>query len=218
MSFEQFKEFFDKHPDLDNTEYYAEFPETNKSTIRSWKSRLTTPPEPPKPPTPTVPTKEKDDSFKKEYAKLLMKETGARETEFEGVDLDTTIIILRNRQKDQQVMAQQTGSERTSNTSILPVPKPIGQSNKQFGIDEYIVFDGGQQINAEPGIGIGGRYHIGPHTGRPVLPQAFYHQQVDPLVTSVIGVGGIFIGVLGPRVHLIEIQIKLPVMGDLNSR
>ena len=144
MSYDEFKEFYDKHPDLDNTEYYAEFPETNKSTIRSWKSRLATPPEPTPPPVPVqAPAKKPDDSFKKDYAKLLMKETGSRETEFEGVDLDTTIIILKNRQKDQQVMAQQNpGSERTSNTSILPVPKPIGQSNRKFGIDEYIAFDG----------------------------------------------------------------------------
>ena len=37
---EEFIEFFNRHPDLDNTEYYAEFPEANKSTIRSWKATL----------------------------------------------------------------------------------------------------------------------------------------------------------------------------------
>ena len=138
----EFVEFHEKHPDLDNQEYYAEFPETNKSTIRSWKlkvRKVQEPASPSQPDPPTIPSisTEGYEEQQKEYIKLLMTQTGSKETEFEGVDALSKIMVLKNRLKAQQGQPP----SRTPNSSILPNPKPIGQSTATFGIDEYIAFD-----------------------------------------------------------------------------
>ena len=133
-TYEQFKEFYDKHPDLDNSEYYSEFPTGNKSTLRTWKNRAATPAT--APPTPTIKNDKKEyDAMQKEYIKLLIGQTGSKEAEFEGVDDKSIVLILKNR------LRAQKEARPPSNTSILPSPKPIGSTGKKFGIDEFIVFD-----------------------------------------------------------------------------
>ena len=139
MSYEQFKEFHVKHPDLDNQEYYKEFPETNKSTIRSWKLRARKPIEVP-PPEPTEEEAEKANGYEEEVLKLLCTQTGTPYSDFEGVDSKSAILILKNKQKSLQLQ-EQDKPDRPSNTSILPAPNPIGQNVKKFGIDEFIDFD-----------------------------------------------------------------------------
>lgn len=144
MSYEKFVEFHGNHPDLDNTEYYAEFPDVNKSTIRSWKSRAIKPTEPE--PTPSVqplPSQQTADDNKgyeeqtDHYIQLMMTQTNSKASEFEGVDKLSMILVLKNKLKAQQ---GQTPS-RASNSSILPSPNPIGQSTNKFGIDQYIDFN-----------------------------------------------------------------------------
>lgn len=136
-TYQKFKEFYDKHPDLDNGEYYAEFPTGNKSTIRSWKNRAAyVAPAPPTPPT----TSNKVDSYalmQKELIASLMTQTESKATEFEGVDDKSVLLILKNRLR----AIKEQKPARAGNSQILPNPKPIGQNNKKFGIDEYIVFD-----------------------------------------------------------------------------
>ena len=139
MSYEQFKEFHKKHPDMDNQEYYAEFPETNKSTIRSWKSRAISPIETP-PPLPTEEEAEKAIGYEDEYLKLLCTQTGTPYSDFEGVDSKSAILILKNKLKSQQLQEPDEPG-RPSNSAILPAPRPIGQNVRKFGIDEYIDFD-----------------------------------------------------------------------------
>jgi len=129
--------FHDKHPDLDNTEYYAEYPETNKSTIRSWKSRASKPIETP------LPTKEEADKvagWDEEMVKLLCTQTKTPFNEMEGVDTKSALLILKNKLKNQQTQEPEK-QNRSTNSSILPAPAPIGQNKKKFGIDPYIVFD-----------------------------------------------------------------------------
>ncbi len=140
MSYEKFKEFHGKHPDLDNQEYYAEFPETNKSTIRSWKTRARKPIEVP-PPEPTEEEAKQGNGYEEEYLKLLCTQTGTPYSDFEGVDSKSAILILKNRQKGIQLQELDKPS-RASNSSILPAPAPIGQGKKKFGLDQYIEFDG----------------------------------------------------------------------------
>ena len=138
MSYEQFKDFHVKHPDLDNSEYYAEFPETNKSTIRSWKNRIRTPKPIP------LPTKEEAAEYQgleEEMVKMLCTQTNTPLTEIEGVDNKSALIILRNKAKNQALQEANQTKSRTSNSSILPSPAPIGQSKEQFGLDPYINFD-----------------------------------------------------------------------------
>ena len=136
-TYQEFKEFYDKHPDLDNGEYYAEFPTGNKSTIRTWKNRAAYIAPPPNTP-PTQPSANKEfDAMQAEYIKILMTQTNSKEVEFEGVDGKSKLLILKNRLRAQQ----ETPPSRGSNAPILPNPKPIGQSNEKFGLDDYIEFD-----------------------------------------------------------------------------
>lgn len=145
MSYEEFVEFHKKNPEMDNTEYYEAFPDVNKSTIRSWKSRanqVSTPTPPP--PTPTPPEKdvgkyEGYEENQKHYIQLLMTQTETKEAELKGLDMKSKILVLRNRLQAQQDQKQKEG--RGSNSSILPAPAPIGQNKKEYGIDDYIVFD-----------------------------------------------------------------------------
>jgi hypothetical protein len=134
ITFDDFKAFHDVHPDLDNGEYYAEFPTANKSTIRSWKNKLRVPP-----PQPNTPPQPNDDvrELEEYLIQTLIQQTNTNARELEGLDNKSKIVILRNRQK----ALSEDKVKRTPNSSILPAPKPIGQSNKKFGIDEYIVFD-----------------------------------------------------------------------------
>ena len=138
VTYDEFKEFYDRHPDMDNGEYYAEFPTGNKSTIRTWKNRAAfKPPVEPTPPT-TPPSKNGDyDAMQAEYIKILMNQTNSKESEFEGVDAKSKLLILKNRLRTQKEQKPSRGS----NAPILPNPRPIGQSNEKFGLDDYIVFD-----------------------------------------------------------------------------
>ena len=139
MSYEQFKEFHGKHPDMDNAEYYAEFPETNKSTIRSWKTRVNKPMEVPTP-LPTEAEANKALGYENEYLKLLCTQTGTPYADFEGVDSKSAILILKNKLKGIQLQELDKPG-RPSNSAILPAPKPIGQNKRTFGIDEFLEFD-----------------------------------------------------------------------------
>ncbi|KKL60268.1 hypothetical protein LCGC14_2207010 [marine sediment metagenome] len=137
ITYDKFKEFYDKHPDLDNSEYYNEFPTGNKSTIRSWKNKAAPKAEPPA----TTPPSTKDEGFdamQSDYIQLLTIQTKSNATEFEGLDEKSILVLLKNRLRAQQ---EQKPPSRASNGPILPHPKPIGQTNKTFGIDDYIVFD-----------------------------------------------------------------------------
>ena len=134
MSKEEFEEFYKKHPDLDNGEYYAEFPDTNKSTIRSWKHQLM---QPATPAAPSTPTKSADNSeLEDEYIKLLTAQAKVDPKELEGLDNKSKILILKNKQK---ILSEKKPT--TSGGSILPQPLPPSHTEKHRGIDKYIEFD-----------------------------------------------------------------------------
>ncbi len=137
ITYEDFKVFYDKHPDMDNSEYYAEFPLGNKNTIRSWKNKAAPKAVPP-PDTPPATKEEGFDAMQSDYIQLLTTQTKSNATEFEGLDDKSILLLLKNRLRAQQ---EQKPPSRASNGPILPNPKPIGQTNKKFGIDDYIVFD-----------------------------------------------------------------------------
>lgn len=144
VDYKEFVEFHTKHPDLDNTEYYAEFPDVNKSTIRSWKSRVSKPKI--ETPLPTPAEADRAGGYDDELVKLLCTQTNTPFTEFEGIDTKNALLILKNKMKGLQLkkLAEaelEKKPDRGSNTSILPSPKPIGSNTKQFGLDPYIEFD-----------------------------------------------------------------------------
>ena len=132
VSYDDFKEFHERHPDMDNSEYYAEFPEVNKGTLRSWKAKVQ------KPAQETPQEKPKQEgTWDNEYYKSLCTQTNTPMSEFEDVDLQSAIKVLRNR----LVSQQKEKPKPSSNLPILPHPAPIGQNKKKHPIDPYIVFD-----------------------------------------------------------------------------
>ena len=142
MTKEEFVEFHAKHPDLDNSEYYAEFPDISQSTIRSWKSSVRTqnitPPTPQ--PLPIQAVANDNNEYEEQtnhYITLMMTQTGTKASELEGVDEKSKILILKNKLKNLQLQP----TNRAANSSILPSPSPIGQNQNKFGIDEYIAFN-----------------------------------------------------------------------------
>ena len=139
MNYKEFKEYYDENPDLDNLEYYEKYPETNKSTIRSWKSRAGKPIEIVDP-TETEIDNAKGFEEQTDYLlQLLMTQTGSKESEFKGLDKNSQLILLKNRKSAQDKETKK--SKPGSNSGILPAPLPPGRSNQEFGIDKYIEFD-----------------------------------------------------------------------------
>jgi hypothetical protein len=138
ISYNEFEAYYENNPDLDNAEYYERFPETNKSTIRSWKSRLAHIEEPVL--EEDVKQSEGYEEIEGEYIKLLMTQTDSKESEFKGVDNKSKLLILKNRVASQN--ENKLNKKRPLNTTILGQPAPIGQNKKRFGIDDYITFDG----------------------------------------------------------------------------
>ena len=140
VEYNEFVEFHKKHPDLDNTEYYAEFPDTNKSTIRSWKSRAAKPViETP------MPTKKEAEEKGKGYEEIAIESlctiTKTDPKSIAMLSPADQIAFLKNK-RDNLADQEPEKEDRGSNSSILPSPKPIGSNARKFGIDEYIAFDG----------------------------------------------------------------------------
>ena len=139
VKYEEFKVFHGKHPDLDNAEYYAEFPDTNKSTIRSWKNKANKPANEPLPPSePPANVNDDYDKLEEFLITTLITQTGTKEHEIEGLDNKNKIIVLQNKAK---ALSEKQGKGRAPNSSILPAPKPASVTTKKFGLDEYIIFD-----------------------------------------------------------------------------
>lgn len=136
ISYNEFVAYYENNPDLDNAEYYERFPETNKSTIRSWKSRLAN--IEPEIQEEEVKQSEGYEEIEKEYIKLLMTQTDSKESEFKGVDNKSKLLILKNRVAGQK----ENNKKIPANSTILGLPKPIGQNQKEYGLDDYITFDG----------------------------------------------------------------------------
>jgi hypothetical protein len=67
---------------------------------------------------------------------MLMTQTGTKQAELKGVDAKSQIIVLKNKLRVQKEQAAK--KPKTSNSSILPMPTPIGQQTSFFGIDDYI--------------------------------------------------------------------------------
>jgi len=143
ISYDEFVEFHKKHPDMDNTEYYSEFPDVNKSTIRSWKSRVNMP----KTNIP-MPTKQEAKKFEgaeeneKYLIDVLMNQTNSKPTEFEGIDNRSKLLILKNRKR--ALDEENANKKPTSNSGILPKSATIGQITEEIGLSKYITFDKNQ--------------------------------------------------------------------------
>jgi len=137
IQYSEFKEYHDNNPNLDNIEYYEKFPDTNKSTIRSWKSRAAHIEVVEEPTENQAKQSEGYEELEAEFIKVLMVQTSSNESELKGLDNKSKLLILKNRKAAQE----KENKNKNQNSGILPSPKPIGQGKKRFGLDDYIVFD-----------------------------------------------------------------------------
>lgn len=140
VDYTEFVEFHKKHPDLDNQEYYAEFPDTNKSTIRSWKGKVRKPKVEAEIPLPSKAEAADAKGFEEELIDTLSFITKTPKEHLIGLGTAASIQFLRNK-RDAEANQEPEEKSRGSNTPILPIPKPIGQNKAVFGIDKFIVFD-----------------------------------------------------------------------------
>ena len=139
MSYKEFVDFHEDNPNMDNTEYYDKFPDVNKSTIRSWKSRIRTPITTPEPTKTEVIEANGYEEQTKHYVEMLLTQTKSKPTEFEGVDNKSKILILKNRLRVQK--EEQANKPTGSNSSIMPVTAAIGSVREEIGLSKYIEFD-----------------------------------------------------------------------------
>ena len=140
MSYKEFVEFHKENPNMDNAEYYEKYPDVNKSTIRSWKSRIREPIETPEPTKTEVKEANGYEEQTNHYIEMLLTQTKSKGAEFEGVDNKSKILILKNRLRVQK--EEQAKQKPGSNSGIMPNSAAIGQIKESIGLSDFIEFDG----------------------------------------------------------------------------
>ena len=124
---------------MDNAEYYEKYPDVNKSTIRSWKSRVRTQPIEEEIPEEEIKQFEGAEENEKYLIQMLMNQTGTKASEFTGVDNRSKLLILKNRKisQDEEKKNKKVGS----NSSIMPNTAAVGNVMEGIGLTKYIEFD-----------------------------------------------------------------------------
>jgi len=124
---------------MDNVEYYEKYPDVNKSTIRSWKSRVRTQSIDEEIPEEDLEQFEGAEENEKYLIQMLMTQTGTKASEFSGVDNRSRLLVLKNRKKAQD--AEKKNKKVGSNSSILPNTAAVGNIVEGIGLTKYIEFD-----------------------------------------------------------------------------
>ena len=124
---------------MDNAEYYEKYPDVNKSTIRSWKSRVRTQPIEEEIPEEEIKQFEGAEENEKYLIQMLMNQTGTKASEFTGVDSRSKLLILKNRKRAQD--EEKKNKKVGSNSSIMPNTAAVGNVMEGIGLTKYIEFD-----------------------------------------------------------------------------
>ena len=124
---------------MDNAEYYEKYPDVNKSTIRSWKSRVRTQPIEEEIPEEEIKQFEGAEENEKYLIQMLMNQTGTKASEFTGVDSRSKLLILKNRKRSQD--EEKKNKKVGSNSSIMPNTAAVGNVMEGIGLTKYIEFD-----------------------------------------------------------------------------
>ena len=124
---------------MDNAEYYEKYPDVNKSTIRSWKSRIRTLPIEEEIPEEATKKFEGAEENEKYLIQMLMTQTGTKASEFAGVDNRSRLLILKNRKRTQD--EEKKNKKVGSNSSIMPNTAAVGNVIEGIGLSKYIDFD-----------------------------------------------------------------------------
>ena len=124
---------------MDNAEYYEKYPDVNKSTIRSWKSRVRTQPIEEEIPEEAIQKFEGAEENEKYLIQMLMNQTGTKASEFKGIDNRSKLLLLKNRKRtlDEEKKNKKVGS----NSSIMPSTAAVGNVVEGIGLTKYIEFD-----------------------------------------------------------------------------
>lgn len=131
ISYEMFQAFYKGNPDLDNAEYYQNFPTVNAGTIRSWKAKAKKDFETPQSnPQPTPPKEEKTNM--KEIIDLLIPATGIDPNLLTGMDETNQVAFLKN-------LMTQKNKSRDPNMPLLPTTAGTGKT--KFGIEKFATFN-----------------------------------------------------------------------------
>lgn len=132
ITFETFQSFFKSNSDLDNIEYYKQFPSVNTGTIRSWKARAKKNNANPPPSVPqTSPDGTKETNYRDDMITLLKQTTKVQEYVLEGLEPDAQLRLLQN-------MHEQQKSTPDPNIHLMT---PSGSGGQKLGIDQYIRID-----------------------------------------------------------------------------
>lgn len=134
ITYEMFEVFYKTNPDLDNKEYYEQFPTINQGTVRNWKSKAKKPVASTTPP--IVPTgTDEEIKIEVEALKLKLKDKIPQYILDMDVDPHTHKKLIQN-----ALIAQTTATpnQTAPNTPILGIP--IGGARKR-GIDKYLTID-----------------------------------------------------------------------------
>ena len=124
---------------MDNAEYYNKYPDINKSTIRSWKSRVRTKPIEEDIPEEDVIQFEGAEENEKYLIQMLMNQTGTKASEFKGIDNRSKLLLLKNRKRTQD--EERKNKKVGSNSSIMPSTAAVGNVVEGIGLTKYIEFD-----------------------------------------------------------------------------
>ena len=124
---------------MDNAEYYDKYPDVNKSTIRSWKSRIRTQPIEVDIPEEDAKKFEGAEENEKYLIQMLLNQTGSKPSEFTGIDNRSKLLMLKNRKRnlDEERKNKKVGS----NSSIMPNTAAVGNIVEGIGLTKYIEFD-----------------------------------------------------------------------------
>jgi hypothetical protein len=137
ITFDVFEAFYKQNPDLDNAEYYAQFPNKNPGTIRSWKAKARQQKEEPEPSQQTTTSNQDHKKDIDAYIKL----TRTNPAELKGLSEQAQLNLLRNRAA--LIGEQQTQGGTSPNIGVIPTP--AGSSKRVLGISKYMTFNEPQQ-------------------------------------------------------------------------
>jgi hypothetical protein len=130
IDFNVFKAFYDKNPDLDNAEYYSQFPQVNQGTVRSWKAKARQHINEPEPRQQSTP-QEQD---KSEIINTMIDLTRIDKRILEGLNQNAQIKYLQN-------YAQLMNENKGQDPNIGIIPTPARSSKRMLGIEKYITFN-----------------------------------------------------------------------------
>jgi hypothetical protein len=131
ITFEVFEAYHKVNPDLDNIEYYKQFPNVNTGTVRSWKARARKASSEPVDQTEATPSdhEPKDDKYLDEVIEIMKKTSRMNPKLLDGLDKNSQYRILKNAMDNQPADPN------------MKLYTPSGSGSQKMGIEKYMRID-----------------------------------------------------------------------------